>query len=147
MLSYIAECAGSSQSGIEHKVLNTNPVLEAMGNAKTSRNNNSSRFGKWIEVLFNGNLSIVGANITEYLLETTRVITQNKTERGFHVFYYLIYAEKFGLGGSPNDYACLANSSVKAEGINDLEEYEAMCNALTDLGWTQQESDDLFSIV
>lgn len=86
VLGYIAEVAGS-KAGIEAKILSANPLMEAFGNAKTSRNNNSSRFGKWCEVKFDTNLSIMGASITDYLLETTRVINQAAAERNYHIFY------------------------------------------------------------
>ena len=89
VLSYIAEVCGST-CGIEGRILNTNPVLEAFGNAKTSRNNNSSRFGKWIEINFDPKHDITGATIVDYLLETTRILDQNESERNYHVFYNLL---------------------------------------------------------
>ena len=76
--------------------MNCNPILEAFGNAKTSRNNNSSRFGKYVQLFVNiGNKKITGARTKDYLLEKSRVITQNKNERNYHIFYHLI------VGASP----------------------------------------------
>jgi myosin-5 len=88
-LQYLAAIAGS-KSGVESKVLKTNPVLEAFGNAKTLRNDNSSRFGKYMEIFFsqiNGEIS--GASIQNYLLEKIRVVNPGTNERNFHIFYQM----------------------------------------------------------
>lgn len=78
-----------NSSGIEDRVLATNPILEAFGNARTVRNDNSSRFGKYVEILFNERSEMVGASIRTYLLEKTRVVFQAPGERGYHIFYQL----------------------------------------------------------
>lgn len=80
MLQFISDIAGG-KSGIEQRILASNPILEAFGNAKTLRNDNSSRFGKWMEVMFDKSCKIVGAKIVNYLLEKSRVVTQNSGER------------------------------------------------------------------
>ncbi len=90
-LGFLAE-VGGSESGVESKVLQANPLLEAFGNAKTLRNNNSSRFGKWIEVKFNGTGQISNGHIINYLLEKSRVVYQSKEERNFHIFYQHVCA-------------------------------------------------------
>lgn len=81
-LSFLAEVAGS-ESNVEQKILSANPVMEAFGNAKTLRNNNSSRFGKWIEVHLDSRGRISGAKIEQYLLEKSRVVQQQEGERSF----------------------------------------------------------------
>ena len=75
---------------LERQILQANPILEAFGNAQTQRNNNSSRFGKFIRITFAPDGSIAGANIDWYLLEKSRVVVRNEAERSFHVFYQLL---------------------------------------------------------
>lgn len=90
IMQYIASVSGGSDSSIQQikdMVLATNPLLESFGNAKTLRNNNSSRFGKYLELQFNAQGEPVGANITNYLLEKSRVVGQITNERNFHIFY------------------------------------------------------------
>lgn len=89
-MQYIAAASTTSSSTIQQikdMVLATNPLLESFGCAKTLRNNNSSRHGKYLEIQFNGQGEPVGANITNYLLEKNRVVGQIKDERNFHIFY------------------------------------------------------------
>jgi myosin-1 len=90
LMQYIANVSGGKNSAIQEMmdmVLATNPLLESFGNAKTLRNNNSSRFGKYLEIHFNGQGEPVGANINNYLLEKSRVVGQITNERNFHIFY------------------------------------------------------------
>ena len=92
MMQYLAAVAHQKEMSpdkIEQRVLQCNPVLEAFGNAKTLRNDNSSRFGKYIDIHFDSSFSICGANIDTYLLERSRVVSQQRGERNFHIFYQL----------------------------------------------------------
>ena len=89
ILKYLCDNFGSGKSGLEEKILNANPILEAFGNAKTTRNNNSSRFGKFIEIHFDGRCQVAGGYISHYLLERARVVSQSADERNYHIFYQL----------------------------------------------------------
>lgn len=89
-MRYFANVGGSSEeTQVEKKVLASNPIMEAFGNAKTTRNDNSSRFGKFIQIDFNKSHHIVGASMKTYLLEKSRVVFQATQERNYHIFYQL----------------------------------------------------------
>nr|XP_006818305.1 PREDICTED: myosin-IIIa-like [Saccoglossus kowalevskii] len=89
IVQQIVRHSETHQRGIQEKILQVNPLLEAFGNAQTVMNNNSSRFGKFIELQFTVDGKVLGASITEYLLEKSRVIFQGAGERNFHMFYYM----------------------------------------------------------
>ncbi|ESO83449.1 hypothetical protein LOTGIDRAFT_133465 [Lottia gigantea] len=96
ILKYLAESWGTHAGPVEQRILESNPLLEAFGNAKTVRNNNSSRFGKFVEIHFDNKSSVCGGFISHYLLEKSRICTQSKEERNYHIFYRLC-------AGAPED--------------------------------------------
>ena len=148
-LSFLAEVAGS-ESNVEQKILNANPVLEAFGNAKTLRNNNSSRFGRWMEVSFDARGGICGCKIENYLLEKARVVRQTSGERNYHIFYQLCTSKKWGqLYGvtRPADFRYLSESGCETvTGIDDEADFNDVTLALTQLGFAEDEIDQMFGI-
>ncbi|KAJ7621122.1 P-loop containing nucleoside triphosphate hydrolase protein [Roridomyces roridus] len=137
---------------LERQILQANPILEAFGNAQTQRNNNSSRFGKFVRITFAPDGSIAGANIDWYLLEKSRVVVRSEAERSFHVFYQLMVGggalkETLLLGGGVEDYEYLNKSRREVDGVDDKEEWAALKGALDTVGFTAAEQLDLFRIV
>ncbi|CAJ0571540.1 unnamed protein product, partial [Mesorhabditis spiculigera] len=90
ILRYLCENWGQTAGPIQQRLLETNPILEAFGNAKTSRNNNSSRFGKFVEIHFDNKNLVTGGHVSHYLLEKSRIVGQSEGERNYHIFYQLI---------------------------------------------------------
>ncbi|TRM59064.1 P-loop containing nucleoside triphosphate hydrolase protein [Schizophyllum amplum] len=137
---------------LERQILQANPVLEAFGNAQTQRNNNSSRFGKFIRISFAPDGSIAGANIDWYLLEKSRVVVRSEAERNFHVFYMLMAGggsikKDLLLDGDVEDYEYLNRSRREVDGVDDKEEWTALKASLEVVGFSPQEQIDLFRIV
>ena len=126
---------------LEQQILQANPILEAFGNAQTARNNNSSRFGKFVRISFAPDGSIAGANIDWYLLEKSRVVVRPEVERNFHVFYQLLEAggsmkDELLLEGGVAQYEYLNKSQREVDGINDREEWRALkVRNLSVLSW------------
>ncbi|PJF18392.1 hypothetical protein PSACC_01809, partial [Paramicrosporidium saccamoebae] len=136
---------------VEDRVLATNPILEAFGNAKTIRNDNSSRFGKYVQILFNETNLISGAAIKTYLLEKTRVVVQAEDERNFHIFYQLLAgcpeAERSELGLTKwSDFHYLASCGT-IDGIDDLEEFGLTKNAMGIAGFSEEQQWKIFKIL
>lgn len=156
IMQYIASVSGE-QSGdikkIKDMVLATNPLLESFGNAKTLRNNNSSRFGKYLQLYFNSTGEPVGADITNYLLEKTRVVGQITNERNFHIFYQFTkaapsqYRELFGIQ-KPETYLYTSRSKCfDVDGIDDVAEFQDTLNAMKIIGLSQSEQDEIFRML
>ncbi|CAD6237106.1 unnamed protein product [Miscanthus lutarioriparius] len=155
LMRYLAFLGGRSVTGertVEQQVLESNPVLEAFGNAKTVRNNNSSRFGKFVEIQFDKSGKISGAAIRTYLLERSRVCQINSPERNYHCFYFLCAApsedlKKYKLGDPSSFHYLNQSACIKVDGINDAEEYLATRKAMDTVGITDQEQEAIFRVV
>jgi myosin-1 len=156
IMQYIANVSGGASSQIQEvkdMVLATNPLLESFGCAKTLRNNNSSRHGKYLEIQFNAQGEPIGANITNYLLEKNRVVGQIQNERNFHIFYQFTkaapqqYREQFGIQ-TPESYLYTSRSKCyNVEGIDDHSDFADTLQAMTTVGLSQQEKDDIFRVL
>ncbi|KAL4957338.1 P-loop containing nucleoside triphosphate hydrolase protein [Aspergillus filifer] len=156
IMQYIASVSGGSDSSIQQTkdmVLATNPLLESFGNAKTLRNNNSSRFGKYLSLEFNTNGEPVGANITNYLLEKSRVVGQITNERNFHIFYQFAkgapqkYRDSFGIQ-QPQSYLYTSRSKCyDVPGVDDVAEFQDTLNAMNVIGMSEAEQDNVFRML
>ncbi|XP_034830181.1 myosin heavy chain 95F isoform X1 [Maniola hyperantus] len=118
ILKYLCDLWAKGAGPVEQKILDANPILEAFGNAKTTRNNNSSRFGKFMEVHFSNKYQVVGGHISHYLLEKSRICTQSAEERNYHVFYLLCAGAPQELRSAlkitkPDDYLYLKNGCTQ----------------------------------
>ncbi|KAF2981535.1 hypothetical protein EK904_007222 [Melospiza melodia maxima] len=152
---YAVTCPASQQvETVKDRLLQSNPVLEAFGNAKTLRNDNSSRFGKYMDVQFDYRGAPVGGHILNYLLEKSRVVHQNHGERNFHIFYQLLEGgeedllRRLGLEKNPQQYHYLVKGHcARVSSINDKNEWKIMRRALSVIGFNDTEVEDLLSIV
>ncbi|XP_063258643.1 unconventional myosin-Ic isoform X2 [Prinia subflava] len=152
---YAVTCPASQQvETVKDRLLQSNPVLEAFGNAKTLRNDNSSRFGKYMDVQFDYRGAPVGGHILNYLLEKSRVVHQNHGERNFHIFYQLLEGgeeellRRLGLEKNPQHYHYLVKGHcARVSSINDKNEWKIMRRALSVIGFNDSEVEDLLSVV
>nr|XP_031319058.1 myosin-9 [Camelus dromedarius] len=157
VIQYLAHVASShkskkDQGELERQLLQANPILEAFGNAKTVKNDNSSRFGKFIRINFDVNGYIVGANIETYLLEKSRAIRQAKEERTFHIFYYLLSGAgehlKTDLLLEPyNKYRFLSNGHVTIPGQQDKDMFQETMEAMRIMGIPDEEQMGLLRVI
>lgn len=151
-LAYMGGRAASEGRSIEQKVLESNPVLEAFGNAKTVRNNNSSRFGKFVELQFDTKGRISGAAIRTYLLERSRVCQLSDPERNYHCFYMLCAAptevvQRYKLGNPRTFHYLNQSNCIELEGLDDGKEYLATRKAMDVVGISPEEQDAIFRVV
>uniref|UniRef100_A0AAG5DQM9 Myosin heavy chain n=1 Tax=Anopheles atroparvus TaxID=41427 RepID=A0AAG5DQM9_ANOAO len=140
------------KGSLEDQVVQTNPVLEAFGNAKTVRNDNSSRFGKFIRIHFSGSGKLAGADIETYLLEKARVISQQTLERSYHIFYQIMSGSVKGLkdmcflSNDIYDYNSVSQGKITIPNVDDGEECLLTDEAFNVLGFTQEEKDNIYRI-
>ena len=133
---------------IENKILESNPIIEAFGNAKTKRNDNSSRFGKLI-ILFLKNGKLMSANINTYLLERVRLIKNFQGERNFHIFYLTLNGldedikNKYEINNSYSYYKILKSGPEKRDdNVNDIDEYHKLINAFKVMNFDSNNVDE-----
>merc|ERR1712045_415965 len=139
VITYLAMVATSSKKSdkkvsLEDQIVATNPILESYGNAKTSRNDNSSRFGKFIRIHFTSSGKLAGCDIVSYLLEKSRITEQQEVERSYHIFYQLIQPygdgicdgmkKKCCLSDDIYDYIYVSQGKTTVASIDDNEELE-----------------------
>ncbi|XP_046586212.1 unconventional myosin-XV isoform X1 [Neodiprion lecontei] len=152
VMQYLAAVNRAPSNLVTEQILEAAPLLESFGNAKTPRNDNSSRFGKYLEVHFRDGV-IVGGRVTQYLLEKSRIVTQASEERNYHVFYELLAGldqqlrDKYGLL-TPDKYFYLnQGGSCEIDGKNDTQDFKALLSAMQVLGFTSEEQDTIFRIL
>uniref|UniRef100_A0A673JKY2 Methyl-CpG binding domain protein 3b n=1 Tax=Sinocyclocheilus rhinocerous TaxID=307959 RepID=A0A673JKY2_9TELE len=153
-MRYFAVVGGAAQqTSVEEKVLASNPIMEAIGNAKTTRNDNSSRFGKYIEIGFGCKGDIIGANMRTYLLEKSRVVFQAAQERNYHIFYQLCASRDLPelrtlkLDSAENFHYTNQGQDVHIFGTDDVVELERTRNAFTILGVQPDQQMEIFHIL
>uniref|UniRef100_A0A8C4TCA4 Unconventional myosin-Va n=1 Tax=Erpetoichthys calabaricus TaxID=27687 RepID=A0A8C4TCA4_ERPCA len=153
-MRYFATVSGSeSEANVEEKVLASNPIMESIGNAKTTRNDNSSRFGKYIEIGFDKRYRIIGANMRTYLLEKSRVVFQADEERNYHIFYQLCASSNLPelkvlkLVNANNFHYTKQGRSPVIDGVDDAKELINTRNAFTLLGINDSYQMGIFRVL
>uniref|UniRef100_A0A8B9TIU2 Unconventional myosin-Ib n=1 Tax=Anas platyrhynchos TaxID=8839 RepID=A0A8B9TIU2_ANAPL len=155
VMSYVAAVCGKGAevNQVKEQLLQSNPVLEAFGNAKTVRNDNSSRFGKYMDIEFDFKGDPLGGVISNYLLEKSRVVKQPRGERNFHIFYQI-------LSGASEDFLCklklerdfsrynyLGLDSARVNGVDDAANFRTVRNAMQIVGFMDHETQSVFEVV
>merc|ERR1712073_167674 len=158
VITYLAMVATGSgkksekKVSLEDQIVATNPILESYGNAKTSRNDNSSRFGKFIRIHFTASGKLAGCDIVSYLLEKSRITEQQEVERSYHIFYQLLQPHVPNmkadclLGDVIYDYSYVSQGKVTVASIDDNEELEYTDAAFDIIGFSNQEKWDCYKI-
>ncbi|XP_042197192.1 myosin-16-like [Callorhinchus milii] len=158
VIQYFANIGGAgkqipdAKGSLEDRIIQANPVLEAFGNAKTTRNNNSSRFGKFIRIHFGPSGKLAGADIESYLLEKSRVISQQHAERGYHIFYQLLSGkipnilDMLLLMPDPKQYSWVCQGVTVVDNMDDGEELRLTDEAFDVLGFTMEEKYSVYKL-
>merc|ERR1712142_1073907 len=160
VISYLAavaapkKAAATKKVSLEDQIVATNPILESYGNAKTSRNDNPSRFGKFIRIHFTSSGKLCGCDIESYLLEKSRITEQQEVERSYHIFYQLLQPYGDGIGGGLRekchcssdiyDYIYVSQGKTTVSSIDDNEELEYTEDAFNVLGFAEWEKFDCY---
>ncbi|XP_034549375.1 unconventional myosin-Ib isoform X2 [Notolabrus celidotus] len=155
VMSYVAAVCGKGQevNKVKEQLLQSNPVLEAFGNAKTVRNDNSSRFGKYMDIEFDFKGDPLGGVISNYLLEKSRVVKQPRGERNFHVFYQLLSGasddtlKKLKLDRDFSKYNYLSLDSAAVNGLDDAANFRTVRNAMQIVGFMEDEVQSVLELV
>ncbi|XP_072334647.1 unconventional myosin-Ib isoform X2 [Scyliorhinus torazame] len=155
VMSYVAAVCGKGAevNQVKEQLLQSNPVLEAFGNAKTMRNDNSSRFGKYMDIEFDFKGDPLGGVISNYLLEKSRVVKQPRGERNFHVFYQLLSGgseallKQLKLEREFNQYNYLGLDSAKVNGVDDAANFRTVKNAMQIVGFMDDEVELVLEVV
>ncbi|XP_034418130.1 unconventional myosin-Ib isoform X3 [Cyclopterus lumpus] len=155
VMSYVAAVCGKGQevNKVKEQLLQSNPVLEAFGNAKTVRNDNSSRFGKYMDIEFDFKGDPLGGVISNYLLEKSRVVKQPRGERNFHVFYQLLSGasddtlKKLKLDRDFSKYNYLSLDSAAVNGLDDAANFRTVKNAMQIVGFMEDEVQSVLELV
>ncbi|KAF1336444.1 Myosin-like protein, partial [Globisporangium splendens] len=150
LMNHLASIAGGLNDNTIKKIIEVNPLLESFGNAKTVRNDNSSRFGKFTQLQFDKAGILVGARCRTYLLEKTRVIHHESPERNYHIFYQILEstsAPKWYLDNSKSYTYTGDNTAMKIEGISDEAHFERTRTALGLIGLSYEEQEVLFEVL
>ncbi|KAF7723875.1 Myosin type-2 heavy chain 1 [Apophysomyces ossiformis] len=149
----VAKNSAGGMTEVEEQILATNPIMEAFGNAKTTRNDNSSRFGKYIEIQFDKAANIVGAKIRTYLLERSRLIFQPETERNYHIFYQLCSGasvserKEFNLKDYTKFHYLNQSGTGTIPGVDDVAEFELTKKSLSMVGISLQTQWQIFRLL
>eukprot|EP00736_Rhodelphis_marinus_P011328 Rmarinus@m.2627 len=151
IMRYILNVSGADAMGdLENKILGTNPILEAFGNAKTIRNNNSSRFGKFVKLHFDSNHRVYGGSIVTYLLEKSRLAFQSGNERNYHIFYELVKGasqeekDKWGLDSLEKFHYLNQSGCTEIANVSDADKFKEVVTALQTIGYSEKDRADLF---
>ncbi|EDV27005.1 uncharacterized protein TRIADDRAFT_22946 [Trichoplax adhaerens] len=152
LVQHLTKLGNATTRALEQKILQVNPLLEAFGNAQTLFNDNSSRFGKYLEMKFADDGTVTGAQLSQFLLEKSRIVSQANEERNFHILYYILYgfqfnkiAKKYHLPENPE--AAIFHDTTKAIKTRYIDKFREVQECFHVIGFSKEELDNTFSIL